>query len=125
MKSAINRTSERIMEMKREDYQAIIDLTAEKLGIISKIEVKIKDIRGGRANKGYIALPKWLEKYDEQYQIYYAVHETCHYAFGMNHGVIFKAGEDKTLALWDIEIIRKKAYPKLLYANGKRIDKIL
>ena len=110
--------------MDRKDYQAIVDLTSEALGI-SSIPIRIKNVGGGRANKNYITLPKWLDKYDEQYQIYYTVHETCHYGFGRNHFSLFKMGEDKALALWGIKIERKKAYPKALYANGQRIKNIL
>lgn len=109
----------------REDYQAIVDLTSEALGIPS-ILVRIKKVYAGRANKNYIALPKFLDKYDEQYQIYYAVHEACHYVNkGMGHKPPFKEIEDRILALWNIKIKRAKAYPKALYANGKRIKNIL
>jgi len=111
--------------MNREDYQTIVDLTSEALGILS-IPVRIKNVRAGRANKNYITLPKWLDHYDEQYQIYYAVHETCHYGYyPKGHNLSFKTSEDKALALWDIKIERHKAYPKALYANGKRIENIL
>lgn len=115
--------------MNRKDYQVIVDLTSEALRI-SSIPVRIKKVYGGRANKNYITLPKWLEEYDEQYQIYYAVHETCHYLrYSIKgiyrHNSLFKSYENEALALWGIKIIRKKAYPKTLYANGQRIKNIL
>jgi len=111
--------------MKLEDYQVIVDLTSEQLEI-SSVQVRIKKVNGGRANKNYITLPKWLDEYDEQYQIYYAVHETCHYGLGRRrHNLLFKKDEDRMLELWDIKIERKKAYPRVLYANGKRIENVL
>ncbi len=111
--------------MKLKDYQVIVDLTSKALKIPS-IKVRIKNVNGGRANKNYITLPKWLDNYDAYYQIYYTVHETCHYVEKRRkHNLLFKECEDRMLALWGIRIIRKKAYPKALYANGKRIKSIL
>ena len=114
--------------MDRKDYQTIADLTSEALKIPC-IQVRIKNVLGGRANKNYITLPKWLEKYDEEYQTYYVVHEVCHYLRhtikGMRgHNAIFQKYEDEALELWGIKIERAKAYPKALYANGKRIKNI-
>lgn len=115
--------------MRLSDYQAVVDLTSEALGIAT-IEVKIKNVLGGRSLPHSITLPLWLHDYDEAYGIYYAVHETVHYLRysvpGLRgHNDIFKEKEDKALALWGLRIVRKKAYPKYLYDNGKRINNIL
>lgn len=116
-------------KMDKKDYQAVIDLTREELGIKYPIEVKIKDVYGGRANKNYITLPKWLDKYSQWYQIYYAIHETCHYLPEgsiegkklRGHTELFKKDEDRILKLWGIDIERTKAYPKKLFVDGQRI----
>jgi len=115
--------------MKRKDYQAIADLTSEALKIPT-IKVRIKNVLGGRANKNYITLPKWLEHYDKEYQIYYVVHEVCHYLKPhvkglLGHNKMFQKYEDKALELWGITIKRAKIYPKELYANGQRIKNIV
>lgn len=118
--------------MTLQDYKTISELTAEHFGVFKKVEIKVKDVRGGYAYsyKCYITLPKFLEKYDDNYAIYYAVHETCHIiAFIKNrdrmHGEEFKRIEDEALALWGLKIKRAKVYPKELYANGQRIKNIL
>jgi len=112
--------------MKQKDFQMIVDLTSEELGI-KTIPVRIKDTFAGHANKKYITLPKWIENYDVKYQIYYAVHETCHYGEDgkrREHNLLFKETEDKMLKLWGITITRKKAYPKTLNYNGQSIKNI-
>jgi len=115
--------------MTAQDYRTIIDLTAEHFRIdLSTIALRIKKIKGGgRAGYNYITLPEWLEKYDENYRIYYAVHEACHYITGFRrgHDWMFRKVEDKALALWGLEIIRKKAYPKALFANGQEVKNIV
>ena len=111
--------------MKRKDYQAVVDLTSEALGLKNPMLVRIKKVYQGRANKYYITIPQWVANYDELYQIYYAVHETCHYLMNnKNHKDKFKKDEDKALALWDMSIVRKKAYPKSLCCNGQSIKNI-
>lgn len=122
--------------MTLQDYQTVSELTAEHFGVFKKVEIKVKDIRGGGrahiyySDKSYITLPKWLERYDDNYAIYYSVHEICHIiAFvkgrNDNHGEMFKEIEDEALALWGLKIERAKAYPKELYANGQQIKNIL
>lgn len=108
--------------MEREDLQAVVDLTAEEFGGES-IPVKIKPTLSGRANEQYITLPRWIRRYAEAYQIYYAVHEICHYLVGYEkwHNIEFKKMEDKALAVWGIKIKRAKVYPKAMTMNGQSI----
>ena len=111
--------------MEREDFQTVVDLTSEALGLRKPMPVRIKNVLKGMANKQYITIPKWIENYDELYQIYYAIHETCHYLMhNKNHKDKFKKDEDRALALWGMSIIRKKAYPKSLCCNGQSIKNI-
>lgn len=118
--------------MTLQDYKTISELTAEHFGVSKRVEIKVKDVGGGRAHldKYYITLPKFLEDYDDNYAIYYAVHEICHiivFAKGNweAHGEMFKKIEDEALALWGLKIKRAKVYPKELYANGQRIRNVL
>jgi len=111
-----------------QDYRTIIDLTAEHFRIdLSNIVLKIKVRSCGSAGRSYITLPQWLEEYDENYRIYYAVHEACHHITGLGcgHSWMFRKVEDEALALWGLEIERKKAYPKELYANGQKVKNII
>jgi len=110
--------------MKKMFLQNIVNTTAKILRIKTKL-VRMKKINGGRANKSYISIPLWVKDYDTAYQIYYAVHEICHYKKGCNkHNILFKEIEDKMLALWNIEIERKKAYPKYIYYKGQFVENI-
>lgn len=115
--------------MTTQDYRTIIDLTAEHFRIdLSNIVLRIKEIRhGGRAGHNYITLPQWLEEYDENYCIYYTIHEACHLIAGLGcgHGWMFRKVEDEALALWGLEIERKKCYPKELYTNGQKVKNIV
>jgi hypothetical protein len=114
--------------MTSQDYRTIIDLTAKHFKIdLSNVALRIKKVAGGRAGHNYITLPQWLEEYDENYRIYYAVHEVCHHIVGIErwHDQVFREVEDKALALWGLKIIRSKAYPKELYANGQKINNIV
>ena len=111
--------------MNRQDYQVIVDLTSEALGV-KTMPIRIKKVYAGHANKNYITIPQWVEKYDEAYQIYYAVHEICHYdkKGRRSHTSLFKYDENRMLELWDIKIVRKKAYPKTLFCNGQPVKNI-
>lgn len=122
--------------MTLQDYKTISELTAEHFGVFKKVDIKVKDVNRGGAwkyiglDKYYIILPKWLEKYDDNYAIYYAVHEICHIIaliknWDWSHGEMFKKIEDEALVLWGLEIERAKVYPKELYANGQQIKNIL
>ena len=117
--------------MTLQDYKTISELTAEHFGVFKKVEIKVKDVCQGRAHldKFYITLPI-LEKYDDNYAIYYAVHEICHIIAEVkngngSHGKEFKKIEDEALALWGLKIRRAKVYPKELYASGQRIWNVL
>lgn len=127
--------------MTLQDYQPIVDRVLNHFNVHpDSLKVKVKDVKmGGRTGwryRGgrtlcYMTLPKWLEGYDKQYAIYYAVHETCHivnYFKGKHNGIHcenFKRIEDEALALWGIRIVRMKAYPKELYANGQQVYNIV
>lgn len=124
-----------------QDYQPIVDRVLDYFNVHpDSLKVKVKDVKGGgrtgwRYRNGrtlfYITLPKWLEIYDEQYAIYYAVHETCHVVTRLKgkhrgrHCENFKRIEEEALALYGIRIKRAKAYPKELYANGQRVYNIV
>ncbi len=124
-----------------QDYQPIVDRVLDYFKVHpDSLKVKVKDVKGGgrtgwRYKEGrtlyYITLPKWLEKYDEQYAIYYAIHETCHVVFRLKgyhqrgHSNVFKLIEDEALTLYGIRIVRKKAYPKEVYANGQSVYNIV
>lgn len=101
------------------DLQAVVDLTSEAFNYGS-VSIRLKDVHRGSAGD-YITLPKWVQKYAEAYQIYYAVHEIMHCIRGLGgrHDSVFKSMENKALALWGIEITRKKVYPKGMKINGK------
>ena len=121
--------------MTLQDYKTISELTIEHFGffrLLKMVEIKVKDVNSGKANlRSYkITLPKFLEKYDDNYAIYYAVHEVCHiisFVKGRDdgHGERFKKIEDEALALWGLKIKRAKVYPKELYANGQRVENIV
>lgn len=108
------------------DMQSVLDVTREKF--ISEFPVrpiiKLKNVRrNGRANwkSNSITIPAWVAKYGENYSIYYILHELTHYYKGSlgGHGPLFKEIENKLLSVWGISIIRAKAYPKTLFANGQ------
>ena len=63
-------------------------------------------------------------KYHIGYQIYYAIHELCHCIVGLEHDKAFKTMEDRLLNLWDIKIVRCKAYPKKLFMRSQEIKNI-
>jgi len=108
--------------MNTEDYQAIVDLTAEAFNS-SSLPVRMRNIRGGGyASNYFITLPLWLREQVEIYQIYYCVHEICHHIAGQHegHSSIFKNTENSALALWGITIKRAKVYPRVLYLNGEK-----
>jgi len=126
--------------MTLKEYWEIIDKVLTHFKVYPEsLKVKVKDVkRGGRTGWRYrngrtlfyITLPKWLEKYDDNYAIYYAIHETCHivnYLKYRNRGHCedFKRIEDEALALWGIRIVRAKVYPKELYVNGQKVYNIL
>ena len=118
-----------------QDYQKIIEKTAEHFEVYKEVKLRVKYIKGcgwarWRTRGGKlllsITLPKWLEIYDDEYARYYAVHEACHiiaFVKGKDdgHGERFKEIEDEALALWGLKIKRAKVFPKELYANGRRI----
>ena len=124
-----------------QDYQPIVEHVLDHFKVRpDSLKVNVKDVKyggrtGWRYRNGrtlfYITLPKWLEKYDEQYATYYAVHETCHIVVRLKgtrrgpHCENFKRIEDEALALWGIRIVRRKAYPKELYANGQSVYNIV
>lgn len=124
-----------------QDYQPIVDCVLNHFKVHpDSLKVNVKDIKGGgRAGWRYrnrrtlyrITLPKWLEEYDEQYAIYYAIHEACHVVvhlqnkYSGRHCEYFKKIEDEALALYKIRIVRKKAYPKEVYANGQSVYNIV
>lgn len=127
--------------MTLQDYQLIVARVLDHFKVCpDNLKVNVKDVKyggrtGWRVRRGktlfYITLPKWLENYDESYAIYYCIHETCHvvnhlkYGYNGLHSETFKRIEDEALALWGIRIVRKKAYPKELYANGQMIRNIV
>ena len=68
-----------------------------------------------RPRRGYFTVPTWAWKYGEHYVMYYTIHELTHFSNGgMRHGDVFKQIEDTLLALFDLEIERKKVYPKCI-----------
>ena len=123
------------------DYQPIVDRVLDHFKVHpDQLDLRVKDVKyGGRTGwryEGgktlfYITLPKWLENYDKQYATYYAIHETCHivthltYHKRLMHSEVFKRIEDEALALYGIRIVRAKAYPKELYANGQQVYNIV
>ena len=99
--------------MRPKAYQDIADCT---MGYFGKpfVKVVVKDVVRGYAHKDYIVIPKWIQMYAEEYQIYYIIHELSHIIAGVEnkHNDKFKEIEDKALRLWSLEIERKKVYPK-------------
>lgn len=71
-----------------------------------------------------IELPKWINKYDVAFRLYYVVHELVHCMIGTEHDKNFKLVEDKLLAMWDIRIVRKKVYPRGIYYHGVKITNV-
>jgi hypothetical protein len=72
----------------------------------------------------HIIMPTWLDDYDPIYKVYYVLHEMVHCMTGEKHDEIFKRVEDVILALWDIKIIRKKVYPKVIYWREQEVENI-
>jgi len=96
-------------------YQDIADCT---MGYFGKpfVKVVVKDVVRGYAHKDYIVIPKWIQMYAEEYQIYYIIHELSHIIAGVEnkHNDKFMEIEDKALHLWSLEIERKRVYPKVI-----------
>lgn len=109
--------------LRHNEYKEIVDCTLEHLKWDFDVKVKIAEIDRGR---GYffekmMILPAWLDEHDAVYQAYYAIHELTHCLLGYRHNQIFKAAEDLLLDIWDIQIIRKKVYPKKIFFDGKEV----
>ncbi|MCW3134546.1 MAG: hypothetical protein N2V78_09490 [Methanophagales archaeon] len=99
--------------MNIEKYQDIADVTMSYFGK-PLVRVVVKDVARGYPHKDYIVIPRWIQKYAEEYQIYYIVHELSHIIAGVEnkHNDKFMEIEDKALDLWSLEIDRKRVYPK-------------
>lgn len=107
-------------------YQKVVDHTTRWIEYLHKVTVKLNDIPRGMgfpATKE-IELPLWINKYDVIYRIYYVVHELVHCIVGHKHDATFMKVEDVLLALWDIKIVRKKVYPKMLFWREQEITNI-
>lgn len=110
--------------LNREDYQKIVDYTRSAINYRRSVSVLIKDIPMGRGYffKKVIMLPKWLEKHNKLFGVYYVIHELTHCLVGVKHNQNFARMEDYLLGLWDIRIVRNKAYPKKIIHRGVEIN---
>lgn len=86
------------------------------------LKVKLRDIKGGRANNGWISIPLWVMAFPPGYATWYLLHEVSHYyTWGDSHGPKFRAKEEELCAKHGLQIIRSRAYPKALLRDGKVI----
>ena len=110
--------------MTEDAYQTIVNHTIRWVEYTQKVKVTVNNLL--KAGRGYflekrIEMPKWIERYDINYRIYYVIHELTHCIVGIEHDDDFKKVEDILLSLWDIRIERKSIYPRKLFCNNKEI----
>lgn len=91
--------------------------------------MRVKIRRDRLKGRGYprekkIELPIWLNRYDVMYRVYYVLHELVHCMVGVEHNLMFMKVEDAILDIWDIKIVRRTVYPRMMYWNGMRIRNI-
>lgn len=112
--------------MTSEAYQIVVDLTIKWLDYVHDVNVSIKNVPFGQGYPSLksIVMPIWLDKYDVVYRMYYVLHELVHCMVGVKHDENFKLVEDAILAMWDIEIVRKKVYPRTIKWKGIEIPNI-
>ena len=116
-------------KLRTDDFQAIVDVTIDFLGLELRVSVFMLDIPRGVAlfctPTPTILLPAWIREYHAAYQVDYVVHELGHFVSGTaGHSRVFKAVEDCLLCLWGLDIKRMSVYPKGLLKNGKPIKDI-
>jgi hypothetical protein len=107
-------------------YQTVVNHTIRWLDYVHNVSVSVQDVPYGQGYQRFkvIVMPMWLEKYDVVYRLYYVLHELVHCMVGVKHDKNFKLVEDAILAMWDIEIVRRRVYPKKLSWKGKDIVNI-
>jgi len=79
--------------------------------------VELKNVKGAgsyRSKSNKITLPIWILKYSDIFQIYYAIHETCHYRVKSGHGPLFREFEIKILKHFGMVPVYKGVYAKRL-----------
>lgn len=103
------------------ECKAIAKIAADILEI-EPPEVQIKHAVRGRAKikQKIIVIPKWAGDYHEAFWTYYVVHEVCHFR-SLGHGPAFKKLEQMVCDYFGIEIVYKKAYPKMVKFHGEVI----
>lgn len=77
--------------------------------------IELKDIRTGqfRRKTNKISIPLWVVGRQDCYQIYYVIHEICHFVTGNgHHGPDFKAAEGTMMLQYTLKPIYAKAYAK-------------
>ena len=104
------------------DACALLDLLNEHCR--TKVKMDFTRARAGRANlrHDHFTVPQHaLEKFGETYLFYYVIHEFTHCLGNSSHDGDFKRKERQLLKLFGITIDYAKAYPRALYANGKKV----
>jgi hypothetical protein len=111
--------------MTNQDYLAAFNLIVEHYRI-KQPKVMVKRTRKGTARyrTWSCTLPIWPLIEGEEYATYYAIHEAVHFVVYSkyriaHHSTPFKKYEREALALFDLEPVYKKAYPKALRSNGQ------
>ena len=97
------------------DMKKILTILSLKYKL-PKITIQIKSTRCGRARfrTNKITLPKWIFTRIKEYQLYYIIHEICHFITLQGHTDKFKQVETDILKEYNILPIYNKAYPKEL-----------
>jgi hypothetical protein len=116
------------MNLNTSSPQRIADIACDYFGI-EPIKVYVRNTFSGRARIGTrkITIPVWAKSEGLNYLRYYVVHEVAHFATWdfegtCKHDADFKVYEQCALEdLWNITIEYAKAYPKRMYANGRKI----
>jgi hypothetical protein len=107
-------------------YQKVVDHTLRWLDYSHSIRVIKRGVPRGEGFPGIklIILPTWIDSFDVAYRLYYVLHELVHCMVGIKHDITFMKIEDVVLAIWDIRIVRKKIYPKVIFLKERKIKNI-
>lgn len=77
--------------------------------------IELKEVKVGRYRKktNKISIPLWVVGSHDSFQIYYVIHETCHFVINCgDHGELFKSAETKMMEQYNLKPIYAKAYVK-------------
>lgn len=111
------------------EYQKIADKVFDYFKVRPKsLKIRISNVKGGWASgdgdgNDRITLPKWLEEKDDNYAVYYCIHEVSHVVAHLKgsrkaHDAFFKRIENEALVLYGIRTIRGSS---CLYVNDHKI----